>query len=82
MGWSLFWHISFQPAALAGSLPAGRCARAAPSQGRRPGLQCFPWSASKAGQGKSHFRLMVVFTPWPVVVLSSNQRSVMVLVCV
>ena len=60
-----------------------RAARAAGAAGLRPGS--LATKAQCKGEGgcarAGHFRLMVVFTPW-CSVLSSNQRSVTVLVCV
>jgi len=62
----------------------GHRARAAPPHGWRPPSA----SAAKQRGGKarsasggSYFKLIVVFTPW-LVVLSSNQRAVTVLVWV
>ena len=62
--------------------------RGQPRKGRPAALAASPSDAKRqrggrrgATQGVFHFKLMVVFTPW-LVVLSSNQRAVTVLVCV
>ena len=97
MPWSLFWPTTLAGAAAQGRARGTRHAArgtggAGPSLVRackRRALQAAHAAggdsnnpAARACAQEAYFRLMVVFTPWPEVVLSSNQRAVTVLVCV